>query len=192
MTLPTRTPPVRPPAARTLVLGGARSGKSAEAERLLAAEPAVTYVATAGRREDDADWQARVAAHRARRPEAWRTLESTDLVPLLRDATQPVLVDCLTLWLTAVLDECGAWDGSSESAPPGVHSAVDARVEGLVAAWCAAPVPVVAVSNEVGWGVHPETASGRLFRDLMGRLNARVAAESEQVLLVVAGRVLAL
>lgn len=176
---PTPAPPDLP--HRTLVLGGARSGKSTHAESLLAAEPTVRYAATGGVREGDAEWAARVAAHRARRPAGWRTVETTDLVPLLAEPG-PLLVDCLSLWLTAVLDEAGAWDGH-----PAALAEVRRRVDQLVAAWRSAPGPVVAVSNEVGSGVVPATASGRMFRDELGRLNARVAAQSDDVVLLVAG-----
>lgn len=155
------------PPRRVLVLGGARSGKSVEAERRLAAEPAVTYVAT-GLVDGDQEWAARVAAHRARRPAAWRTVETADLVPLLRDPPGPLLVDCLTLWLTAHLDD-------------------PAAVDALVAAWRATPARVVAVSNEVGGGVVPDTVSGRRFRDALGTLNARIAAGSDEVWLLTAG-----
>lgn len=164
---------------RTLVLGGARSGKSREAERLLAADAEVLYVATARARPDDAEWAARVAAHRARRPAGWTTVETRDVAGVLRAADRPVLVDCLSLWLADALER-------------GECDELDARFEDLLAAWQAVRVPVVAVSNEVGSGVVPATASGRAFRDELGRLNARVAAASERTLLVVAGKVLAL
>jgi adenosylcobinamide kinase/adenosylcobinamide-phosphate guanylyltransferase len=170
------------------VLGGARSGKSAEAERRLAGMPGVTYVATGGSRPDDPDWAARVAAHRERRPPSWRTAETTDLLPLLRDASGPLLIDCLTLWLTAVLDETGAWDDAAWAA--GAQREVAARVSELTAAWPAAPMRVVAVSSEVGMGVVPATPAGRRFRDELGRLNAGIADASDEVLLVVAGQVL--
>ncbi|NHC12442.1 bifunctional adenosylcobinamide kinase/adenosylcobinamide-phosphate guanylyltransferase [Motilibacter deserti] len=172
------------PPRRTLVLGGARSGKSAVAERLLAAEPAVTYVATAAPRADDPEWDARVATHRARRPAEWRTEETYDLEPLLAADGPPLLVDCLSLWLTGVLDECGAWDDGPDALPR-----VRRRVDALAAAWRGTSRRVVAVSSEVGSGVVPGTPSGRLFRDELGRLNAAIAAESEQALHVVAGRV---
>ena len=165
---------------RTLVLGGVRSGKSALAEQLLAAQPSVTYVATGGSREDDPEWRDRVAAHVARRPAQWRTVESTDVAGCLRAADGPLLIDCLGTWLTAELDRHGVWDGAPVEP-------VEADVADLLRAWRAVAVPVVAVSNEVGSGVVPATASGRLFRDLLGRLNAAVAAESETVLLTVAG-----
>lgn len=168
---------------RTLVLGGARSGKSVEAERRLAAFPAVEYAATGGTRDGDAEWAARIAAHRERRPAGWRTTETCDLVPLLAAAGgPPLLIDCLSLWLTDAMDEVKAWDGGD----------VRPRVDELVAAVRAARRTVVAVSNEVGSGVVPATPAGRLFRDELGRLNAAVAAECEQVLLVVAGQVLVL
>lgn len=165
---------------RTLVLGGARSGKSALAEQLLAAQPSVIYVATGGTRDEDADWRERVAAHVARRPASWRTIETTDVAACLVTADAPLLIDCLGAWLTSRLDHHGVWDG-------GALDPVEADVAELVLAWRSATVPVVAVSNEVGSGVVPATASGRLFRDVLGRLNATVAAESETVLLTVAG-----
>lgn len=169
---------------RTLVLGGARSGKSVAAERLLLAEPAVTYVATGSApTAADPDWSARVQLHRDRRPGGWSTCETTDLASSLRAATQPLLVDSLTAWLTGVLDAAGAWDDLA-----GWREQVEGQVDDLVAAWSLVAVTVVAVSDEVGSGVVPAAASGRLFRDLLGRLNARVAEASERVLLVVAGR----
>ncbi|NLU83180.1 bifunctional adenosylcobinamide kinase/adenosylcobinamide-phosphate guanylyltransferase [Rhodococcus sp. HNM0569] len=165
---------------RTLVLGGVRSGKSAHAEGLFDGVPDVTYVATGGTRDGDAEWAQRVALHRDRRPSSWRTVETDDVAVVLADATGPVLVDCLGTWLTARLDRHGVWDS-------GDTSAVDDDIAALLAAWKAATVPVVAVSNEVGSGVVPATASGRLFRDLLGKLNTQVAAASDVVTLLVAG-----
>jgi adenosylcobinamide kinase/adenosylcobinamide-phosphate guanylyltransferase len=176
---------------RTLVLGGARSGKSAEAERRLAAFPGVVYVATGGTRPDDADWADRVALHRERRPASWRTEETCDLVPLLEDPQgPPLLIDCLSLWLTDVMDKAGAWDDSAWRR--GAAREVAARTAELAAAWRATRRTVVAVSNEVGSGVVPATASGRRFRDELGRLNTAIATQSEHVLLVVAGQALPL
>ncbi|WP_425465344.1 bifunctional adenosylcobinamide kinase/adenosylcobinamide-phosphate guanylyltransferase [Nonomuraea mesophila] len=169
---------------RTLLLGGARSGKSAEAELRLAAEPCVTYVATGPAGGEDGEWAERVRAHRERRPAHWATAETTDLATALTEATTPLLIDGLGTWVAAVFDEYGAWEG--DRAP------VEARCDDLVAAWRQAPEPVVAVSDEVGLGVVPATAAGRAFRDVLGRLNERLAAESEQVALVVAGRPLEL
>lgn len=180
----------RPP-GRTLVLGGARSGKSVTAERLLADRQDVLYVATGGTRDGDGEWAARVALHRERRPASWRTAETCDLEPLLRARDRaPLLVDCLALWLTAQLDECGGWDEAEWAG--GGEAALRARTGGLVAAWRDSTGPVVAVSNEVGSGVVPATASGRRFRDELGRLNAAVASASDEVLLVVAGQPLRL
>ncbi|WP_093784498.1 bifunctional adenosylcobinamide kinase/adenosylcobinamide-phosphate guanylyltransferase [Actinacidiphila guanduensis] len=171
---------------RTLVLGGARSGKSAEAERRLAAFPDVLYVATGGTREGDGEWAARVAAHRERRPASWRTAETCDLLPLLADPDgPPLLVDCLSLWLTHTMDAAGAWDDAAWK--DGAATAVRAQVDALCKAWRATRRTAVVVSNEVGSGVVPATASGRRFRDELGRLNAAVAERSDHVLLMVAG-----
>jgi adenosylcobinamide kinase/adenosylcobinamide-phosphate guanylyltransferase len=177
---------------RTLVLGGARSGKSAEAERRLAAHPEVLYVATSADRPGDEEWRQRVAAHRERRPAGWRTAETRDLLPLLAaPAGAPaLLVDCLALWLTHTMDDLGAWDDDRWRS--GAASDLRGRVDALVAALRATRCTVVAVSNEVGSGVVPATPAGRRFRDELGRLNAAVAAECEQVLLVVAGQALVL
>ncbi|TDD22050.1 bifunctional adenosylcobinamide kinase/adenosylcobinamide-phosphate guanylyltransferase [Actinomadura sp. KC06] len=168
---------------RTLLLGGARSGKSAEAELRLAACPDVLYVATGPVRDDDPKWAERVTAHRLRRPAWWRTVETTDLVSVLKHETGAVLVDGIGTWLAAAMDEVAAWD-----APSLVHPLLD----DLVSAWRGTEARVVAVSDEVGLALVPTTASGRAFRDVLGALNQRLAAESEEAALVVAGRVLEL
>ncbi|MCW2855695.1 MAG: cobinamide phosphate guanylyltransferase [Marmoricola sp.] len=168
---------------RILVTGGVRSGKSAHAESLLADRATVTYVAPGPvPTADDQEWQARVAAHRDRRPAHWVTLESTDLTVL---PAGPVLVDCLGTWLTYHLDNLDAWSGSDWT---------DAFEDALSAAVDAVRIAddIVLVTNEVGQGVVPEHASGRLFRDLLGTLNQRIAAVCDEVHLVVAGRVLVL
>lgn len=158
----------------TLVLGGARSGKSAVAEALAARlPPPVTYVATAVA-DDDADMAARVAAHRARRPAGWATVEAGAAVPgALIEARGSVLLDALGTWVAATPD-----------------LAVD------VAALCDAlrrrDGDTVVVSEEVGLGVHPATELGRRFRDVLGEVNQAVSAVADEVLLVVAGRVLPL
>ncbi|MET9893747.1 bifunctional adenosylcobinamide kinase/adenosylcobinamide-phosphate guanylyltransferase [Streptomyces sp. NPDC006465] len=175
---------------RTLVLGGARSGKSVEAERRLEAFPDVLYVATGGSRNGDCEWASRVSAHRERRPGSWRTVETCDLVPLLAENGPPLLVDCLSLWLTDAMDSVNAWDDAEWSG--GGERALRARVEELVAAVRNTRRTLVAVSNEVGSGIVPATASGRRYRDELGRLNAGFAGECEHVLLVVAGQALKL
>jgi adenosylcobinamide kinase/adenosylcobinamide-phosphate guanylyltransferase len=173
---------------RVLVLGGARSGKSEQAELRLAGEPDVTYVATGpGREAADPEWAARVAAHRARRPAWWRTAETTDLAGVLAGASGALLIDGIGTWLAAAMDECGAWDGSADAA-----ARLAARIGGLVGAWRQTRARVVAVSDETGLGVVPATRAGRLFRDELGRLNQVLAAESEETELVVAGRVVPL
>ncbi|WP_438314866.1 bifunctional adenosylcobinamide kinase/adenosylcobinamide-phosphate guanylyltransferase [Streptomyces sp. HUAS TT3] len=175
---------------RTLVLGGARSGKSVEAERRLAGFPEVLYAATSGTREGDPEWAARVGLHRDRRPGNWRTVETCELAPLLREGGPPLLIDCLALWLTDAMDRAGAWDDAVWAGRG--RKELQGRVAELVAALRATRRTVVAVSNEVGSGVVPATASGRRFRDELGRLNNAVAGECEHVLLVVAGQALVL
>lgn len=170
--------------SRTLVLGGTRSGKSAYAEALLAGIADVTYVATADTRPDDAEWQERVRLHRERRPSSWLTAEDADLPALLTDASRPLLIDCVSLWLTGVLDRHGCWDTTAGS--PARQAAAEEQ-QRLVDAWATTSVRTVMVSSEVGWGVVPTSASGRLFRDELGRLNAALAATADEVVLVVAG-----
>lgn len=173
---------------RTLVLGGARSGKSAHAEGLLPAETAVGYVATGRRDPADPEWSARIAAHAERRPPAWRTLEapSPDELPALlataAHGDQPLLVDDLATWLTGVLDDVGGWDGDGEAL-----AAAREHCDVLLAAVAGCRARLVLVSAEVGLGVVPPTRSGRLFRDSLGSLNARLAEVCDEVLLLVAG-----
>ncbi|MFI6411050.1 bifunctional adenosylcobinamide kinase/adenosylcobinamide-phosphate guanylyltransferase [Streptomyces sp. NPDC050585] len=178
------------PPRRTLVTGGARSGKSLEAERRLEAYPDVVYVATGGGRDGDAEWAARVGAHRERRPSSWRTEETCEVAGLLAADGPPLLVDCLSLWLTDAMDRVGAWDDDTWARTG--EKALRERVAELVAAVRATTRTVVAVTNETGSGVVPATAAGRRFRDELGRLNAAFADECEQVLLAVSGQVLVL
>jgi adenosylcobinamide kinase/adenosylcobinamide-phosphate guanylyltransferase len=158
----------------TLVLGGARSGKSRYAESLITAlPPPWIYVATA--QACDGEMAQRIAQHRARRAAAWRTLEAPDdLVPAIGapPASAPLLVDCLTLWLSnRMLVEAG----------------IDAEISAVEAGLAARMGPVVLVSNEVGCGIVPENALARRFRDLQGALNQRLAARADCVVLLVAG-----
>ncbi|MGB8650673.1 MAG: bifunctional adenosylcobinamide kinase/adenosylcobinamide-phosphate guanylyltransferase [Mycobacteriales bacterium] len=163
---------------RVLVLGGQSSGKSAYAESLLTG--AVTYVATAPPRPDDEDWDARVRAHVVRRPAHWTTLETTDVAGALRSACGPLLVDDLGLWLTGVLAD--HWDS------PSARPAFDTALADLLEAWSQAAVHVVLVAPEVGSGVVPATASGRLFADLLGRASTALAEVADEVVQVVAGQ----
>jgi adenosylcobinamide kinase / adenosylcobinamide-phosphate guanylyltransferase len=170
-----------------LVLGGARSGKSEVAERLVATASGggpVTYIATGQAADGSADaaWAARVAAHRARRPTTWATVEvgaGTDLAGVLAATTGAALVDSIGTWV-AGLPGFGA--GTDLAAP--LLSSFDVRR--------ATGRPTVLVSEEVGLGVHPSTDAGQRFRDALGVLNGRLAGAADRVLLVVAGRVLPL
>jgi adenosylcobinamide kinase/adenosylcobinamide-phosphate guanylyltransferase len=187
-----RATPARTLPRRTLVLGGARSGKSLTAERLLAAAPAVTYVATstADTAATDAEWRERIAAHQTRRPAHWTTVETIALTKLLAAASAddpPLLIDCLTVWLATIMENAGLWSAEGGASNRGADTEVAQAVDGLVLAWRTATARVVAVSNEVGSGVVPPYPSGRRFRDELGSLNARLAAESDEVLVVEAG-----
>ena len=157
----------------TLILGGARSGKSRHAEALLAAEkPPWTYIATA--QPLDPEMAARIAEHRARRGDDWRTVEAPLELPeaLAADPAMPALVDCLTLWLSNLLL---------------AGRAVAAAADALEAALGVRAAPTALVSNEVGLGIVPDNALARAFRDEAGRLHQRLAARADRVLLVVAG-----
>lgn len=168
------------PLPRTLVLGGARSGKSSHAESLIASDAAVAYVATGRRNPDDLDWEARIEQHRIRRPSSWTTHETTDLATELdRPFSGTRLVDDLGTWLTSVLDDAHAWD-----LPRG---SVAAHTDGLVDAVASCRSRLILVSPEVGLSVIPESRSGRLFRDEIGALNSRLAEVCNEVVLVVAG-----
>ena len=164
----------------TLVLGGARSGKSTHAEKLVtgtlfgaAPQPAV-YIATA--EAGDVEMATRIMAHRSRRGAGWTTIEEPlKLAEALEAAAthgRPVLVDCLTLWLSNLM-HAGA--------------DIDEATDELVGTLEDYRSPVVFVSNEVGLGLVPETPLGRSFRDSQGRLNMRVAARADRVILMAAG-----
>lgn len=161
--------------AITLVLGGARSGKSRYAETLIEHAAACgTYCATAEPGDDE--MRARIAAHRARRGAFWRTIESPlDLAGPLADAATPecpLLIDCLTLWLSNLML---------------AGMPLDAEFARLGAALRGAAGPVVLVANEVGMGLVPETSLGRTFRDAAGRLNQEMAERANRVVFVAAG-----
>lgn len=171
--------------ARVLVTGGVRSGKSRYAEELLDPSAPAVYL-TPGYPPDpavDADWAARVAAHQARRPALWRTVESLDLVGGIATAEAPVLVDCLGTWVTRLFDAWGVWDAPTEA----WRERFDLEVAALAAAVAACP-EIVLVTNEVGWGLVSEHRSGRIFADQLGRANQAVAGVCDEVVLMVAGR----
>lgn len=158
----------------SLVVGGARSGKSGLAERLVSGSGlGRRYIATAQAWDDE--MRDRIARHRADRGEGWITVEAPlDLVAALAGARQDeaVLVDCATLWLSNHL--LADHDLAAES-------------RALLAALDACAAPVVVVSNEVGWGIVPENALARAFRDAQGRLNQQIAAQAGLVVGVMAG-----
>jgi len=162
--------------AITLLLGGARSGKSALAVELGRRHPgAVTFLATCP--PLDGELGARITRHRAERPD-WPTIEEPcDLAGALRSTGDDlVLVDCLTLWVNNLIHR-GDTDDAVE-----VVAAEAAEVG------AARPGPTVVISNEVGMGVHPETQLGRRYRDLLGRVNQIWASRADTTLLLVAGR----
>jgi adenosylcobinamide kinase/adenosylcobinamide-phosphate guanylyltransferase len=158
----------------TLVIGGARSGKSLHAERLVTAHPAPwTYIATAQAFDDE--MAERIALHQSRRGEGWTTLDALlDIDALLeaKAARRPLLLDCLTLWLSNVML---------------AERDVEAECVRLVQVLSRPNAPWVVVSSEVGLGIVPETPLGRRFRDAAGRLNQQVAAVADEVILMVAG-----
>lgn len=171
---------------RLLVLGGTRSGKSGHAEAVASASGGpVVYVATARRDPSDEEMAARIAAHRDRRPADWVTEETDEVTRVLAEnADATVLVDDLGGWLTRRLDATLGWaDGGA---------GVSAEIDALVAAVADHPGSVVLVSPEVGLGVVPDTLSGRVFGDLVGTLNRRMAEACDEAVLVVAGRALPL
>jgi adenosylcobinamide kinase/adenosylcobinamide-phosphate guanylyltransferase len=175
---PSNIPASLPPA--TLVLGGARSGKSRFAESLIRAAPGPwVYLATA--EPGDGEMAARIHRHRERRGEGWRTLEEPLDLPdaLVRGADEgaAILVDCLTLWVSNLM---------------GAGRGVGAETERLIAALPRLRVPVIFVSNEVGLGIVPDNALARAFRDEAGRVNQAAAAAADRVYFVAAGLPLAM
>jgi adenosylcobinamide kinase / adenosylcobinamide-phosphate guanylyltransferase len=165
----------------SLVIGGARSGKSRYAESLIAAlapawNPPWAYVATA--ESLDSEMAERIAAHRSRRGPDWQTIEAPrDLAAALAThAKMPILVDCLTLWLSNLML---------------ADADIELEMARLEKALAASSTPVVLVANEVGSGIVPDHPLGRRFRDLQGVLNQRIAARADHVVLMVAGLPLA-
>jgi adenosyl cobinamide kinase/adenosyl cobinamide phosphate guanylyltransferase len=165
-------------ASTTLILGGARSGKSRFALELQPLCTRVSFIATA--LASDAEMAERIERHRAERPRHWRTVEAPcELVACLREAcsdADAVIVDCLTVWVANLM----------------LRGDADAHVlkqaDELAAVVALRPADVTLVSNEVGLGVHPATEEGRHFRDLLGVVNQRVAAAADRVVLMVAGQ----
>lgn len=164
-------------ASSLFVIGGARSGKSRHAVAIQPRRARVVFVATAEARDDD--MLARIARHKAERPDHWTTVEEPhELAARLREALESadaVVVDCLTLWVANLMAR-GDGDDAILKAADALAALADAGLADLTL-----------VSNEVGEGVHPETADGLRFRDLLGQVNQRLAAACERVVLMVAG-----
>ena len=169
-----------------LILGGARSGKSSYAQSLALelGGPDVLYVATAA--PLDEEMEARIAAHRLSRPHGWRTLETISLVaaPLaeqVRDV-RVVLLDCLTLLTSNALFACGETATADQA-----QAAVEVEITALLDTSRESRAVWIVVSNEVGLGLVPDNALGRAYRDVLGRVNQRVAAQADRVVFMVAG-----
>ena len=158
------------------ILGGARSGKSRYAVTIQPARGRVVFVATA--QPGDGDMAGRIARHRAERPQQWTTIEEPfDVAARVRDirTADAVVIDCVTVWVANRLLR-----GDTDEA---IHAGVDA----LTALLPRLPFDTTLVSNEVGEGVHPETAMGLRFRDVLGLVNQRLAAACDTAVLMVAG-----
>ena len=178
----------------TLIIGGARSGKSDLAQRLAVASGRdVLFVATM--QPDDDELRARVDAHRAARPAPWRTIEApcalTDALTRSARSSDYIIIDCITLWVTNLLLH-SLGDDIDDIAPHRASAALDdaASATARLAAWCVAfPGEIAIVTNEVGTGVVPAYPLGRIFRDALGATNATLAASADRVLSMTAGLV---
>lgn len=171
----------------TLVLGGARSGKSQHAEDLLRRHEQVTYIATrtAPALDEDPYLTERIKGHQSRRPEGWATLETRDLTRALLSARNPVLIDGVSSWIRGQLDDNGLWDDAQ-----GARGLIDGLSDELAVAARALPFEVVIVTQDVGWVSTDLDAQDRLFADLLGQVNVRLSAAATSVHAVIAGRVL--
>lgn len=168
----------------TLILGGARSGKSAYAEKLARQSGQhILYIATAEAR--DKEMAKRIAAHQAARPSTWRTLEAPTNIgarlATINYRLDAILLDCLTLLVSNMVL------AMEEQPEVIVEAAVEAELEAIIAAQTRLNAPLIIVSNEVGLGLVPPYPLGRLYRDILGRANQRLAAQADHVLFMVAG-----
>jgi adenosylcobinamide kinase / adenosylcobinamide-phosphate guanylyltransferase len=167
----------------TLVLGGARSGKSRYAQQLAEQSQRVVFVATA--KASDDEMHAKIERHKADRPKDWLSVEEPlELPKVLAEheiVCDMIVVDCLTIFVANLMEA----EGKNSAA-------IDRRIEGLCEALRTVQCNVVLVSNEVGSGVHPVSPLGRAYRDLLGEINQRIARVADDVVLMVAGLPLAL
>jgi adenosylcobinamide kinase/adenosylcobinamide-phosphate guanylyltransferase len=174
------------PKELVFILGGARSGKSSFAERLAAQSERVLFVATAEAHDDD--MKQRIAAHRNARPENWDTLEEpVELSSSLSTSAKgydTVLIDCLTLWVSNLL--------LKDESAPGVQSEILRRTHELLEVYEKQDATWILVSNEVGLGIVPPSRLGRVYRDLLGRVNQVAACRADKVYLMVVGLALEL
>ena len=176
-----------------LILGGARSGKSAYGETLaaqLARDAPVLYIATATPSDDE--MRRRIARHQAGRPPHWQTIEEplNPATALQTTTSRVALLDCVTLLVANLLLERASHDGDADEAlfaSEAAEERVNRAITALLDAWRASATTLILISNEVGMGVIPPYPLGRAYRDCLGRLNARLAAEADTVLLMVAG-----
>jgi len=166
----------------TLILGGVRSGKSAHAVRMAAARDQVTFIATAPRIDGDDDLDARIARHQHERPTTWRLIEAPlDLTAAVIDAgDQITIIDCLTLWVSNLM-----WRGDSD------HE-IETTAASTLEVVAARNAPTLVITNEVGLGVHPESALGRRFSEVLGRVNQTWMGAADQRLFMVAGHAVTL
>lgn len=176
----------------TLLLGGARSGKSAFAERMALSDGEVTYLATADAK--DSEMAHRIAEHRRRRPASWSTWEgdAADLPGAVSSMRGTLLLDCLTLFLTRLFLSSGASESEDEAVWASAEREILSSVEALFVNFSASrrekePSHLIVVSNEVGLGLVPPYRMGRRFRDMQGRANRMAAERADRVALLVAG-----
>ncbi len=164
-----------------LILGGARSGKSALAERLASQRESALFVATA--EALDADMERRIAAHRSQRPSHWRTLEEPiHLASAIASTTQDYdvcLLDCLTVWVSNLL--------LTMEKEPDCETMILAALDELIEVYEKSSATWIVVSNEVGLGIVPPYSLGRTYRDILGRVNQALAVRADRVYMTVAG-----
>ncbi|MEL4014777.1 bifunctional adenosylcobinamide kinase/adenosylcobinamide-phosphate guanylyltransferase [Dryocola clanedunensis] len=172
-----------------LITGGARSGKSSHAERLVSASERVLYIATS--KILDPEMAERIAHHRASRPAHWRTVEQyrgwSSLIGPHNDPQEAVLLECITTLVTNIMYDAAGNTPEEEWDFAIMEHEVNQQIDELIAACAACPAPVFLVTNEVGMGIVPENRLARHFRDIAGRVNQRLAAQAEAVWLVVSG-----
>lgn len=175
--------------ALTLILGGARAGKTAFAQQLAARQAGpVAYVATAEALDDE--MAVRIARHRAERPPHWLTVEAPRGVAAALAAAPPtsmMVLDCLTVLTSNLLLASATSDPPTQAEADGADAAVATELDALLSWLKHSTADLVVVSNEVGLGVVPPTALGRLYRDVLGRANQRLAARADRVYLLIAG-----